>query len=141
MKLPWMRQLDSCGFADLSRMDPNTSAGCPATQRSTPQDAKVYSQIFPTGMVAHDSGAITGSDGARTSSRHKWARLHPTGCTAITLRALAAGMATFTAGATGEIWDESCHCWYWSGAGDNWPVSILIAESMWRIFLPLTRHD
>jgi hypothetical protein len=90
-----------------------------------------YISISPTGLITYEP-ALT--------MPCKYDQ-HPTGCTAITLRTLAPGVATFKASATGEIWDESCHCWYWSGAGDNGPASILIAESMWRIFLPLTRHD
>jgi hypothetical protein len=62
---------------------------------------------------------------------------HPNGCTAITLRTLAPGVAAFNAGATGEVWDETCQCWYWSVAGDNGPVNIIIAESIWRLLLPL----
>lgn len=65
---------------------------------------------------------------------------HPNGCTAITLQALAPGVATFRAGATGEVYYEGCRCWVWSGAGDNGPASVIIADAIWRIWLPLLQR-
>ena len=62
---------------------------------------------------------------------------HPNGCTAITLQTHAPGVATFRASATGEVYDESCRCWVWSGAGDNRPASVSIADAIWRMWLPL----
>jgi len=61
---------------------------------------------------------------------------HSNGCTSITYRALAAGQVTFRAGATGEILDEGCHCWRWSGGTDNGPVTVTIVDFLWRVFLP-----
>jgi len=59
------------------------------------------------------------------------------GCTHITLRALAVGIVEFRAGATGEIFDESCNCWRWGGGTDNWPARLVIAETLWQEYLPL----
>jgi hypothetical protein len=64
----------------------------------------------------------------------------PYGCTAITLRTLAPGVATFRAVADGEVYDESCHCWYWSFAADNGPVSVIIADVIWRMLLPVVQR-
>jgi len=61
---------------------------------------------------------------------------HPNGCTMITLRTQAIGVVQFTASATGEVYDETCRCWYWSGASDNGPASLIIAETLWQMFLP-----
>ncbi len=61
---------------------------------------------------------------------------HPNGCTAISLRTQAIGVVQFTASATGEVYDETCHCWYWSGASDNGPARLIIAETLWQTFLP-----
>jgi hypothetical protein len=65
---------------------------------------------------------------------------HPTGCTAIALRTVAAGMVTIRAGATGEVYDETCNCWYWSGGTDNGPARLVITDSIWRTFLPSIQH-
>ncbi len=61
---------------------------------------------------------------------------HPNGCTAITFRTLVTGVVTFTAGATGEVYDETCHCWYWSGASADGPAIATIADTIWPVFLP-----
>ena len=61
---------------------------------------------------------------------------HPNGCAEITLRTLATGVVQFSANATGEVYDETCRCWYWSGASDNGPATLIIAESVWKMFLP-----
>jgi hypothetical protein len=57
-------------------------------------------------------------------------------CTAITFRALATGVVGIHAGATGEVWGETCHCWYWGVASDNGPARIVIADTVWRALLP-----
>jgi len=57
-------------------------------------------------------------------------------CNSVTYRALAAGVVTFRAGATGEIYDEGCRCWRWSGGTDNGPVTVTIVDLLWRIFIP-----
>ncbi len=61
---------------------------------------------------------------------------HPTHCTSITLRTQAAGVVQFHAGATGEIWGEDCQCWCMSGAVDNGPATLVIAETITRVYLP-----
>jgi len=61
---------------------------------------------------------------------------HPTHCTAITLRTQAAGVVTFHAGATGEIYDETCHCFCMGGAQDDGPATLVIANSISRLYLP-----
>lgn len=58
------------------------------------------------------------------------------GCTAITLRALAPGVVTFRANATGEVYDETCNCWYWGSAADNGPATLIISDTIWDTFLP-----
>ncbi len=57
------------------------------------------------------------------------------GCTAITLRAQAPGMLTIHAGATGEIWDDTCACGYMSGGSDDGPATVRIEGA--QLFLPL----
>jgi hypothetical protein len=61
---------------------------------------------------------------------------HINGCTAITFRALATGVAQFSAGSTGEVYDEDCHCFCMGAATDNGPVTLIIAESNWKVYLP-----
>jgi hypothetical protein len=61
-------------------------------------------------------------------------------CTSVTYRALAAGQVTFRAGATGEIYDEGCHCWRWSGGSDNRPVTVTIVDRLWKVFMPILQR-
>ncbi len=61
---------------------------------------------------------------------------HPNGCTAITLRTLAPGVVTFRANATGEAYDETCNCWYWTNVEDNGPAILIIGDTIWETFLP-----
>ena len=65
---------------------------------------------------------------------------HPNGCTAIGFRALASGVVTFTARATGEVYDEACYCWYWSIADTIEPARLIIADTIWRAWLPLVER-
>ena len=65
---------------------------------------------------------------------------HPNGCTAITFRTLTTGVVTLTASATGEVYDETCHCWYWSIAYDNAPAIAVIANRIWPVFLPVIQR-
>jgi hypothetical protein len=58
------------------------------------------------------------------------------GCGEYTLRALQSGVVEIHAGATGEIYDESCGCWRWSGATDNGPARLVITETLWQLYLP-----
>lgn len=60
---------------------------------------------------------------------------HPTQCTSFTLRAAQAGAATIRASATGEIFDEGCKCWVFSGAADDGPAIVVVEGK--RRFLPL----
>jgi hypothetical protein len=62
---------------------------------------------------------------------------HPNGCTAIGFRTLASGVVTLTASATGEIYDEVCRCWRWSIANAIEPARLIIADTIWRAYLPL----
>ncbi|NTV99775.1 MAG: hypothetical protein HGA19_00550 [Oscillochloris sp.] len=57
------------------------------------------------------------------------------GCTVIILRAIAPGTLNIHATATGEIYDDSCACWRWSGGSDNGPAIVTIQGS--RLFVPL----
>jgi endo-1,4-beta-xylanase len=61
---------------------------------------------------------------------------HPNGCTAITFRTLSTGAVQFHAGATGEVYDESCGCFIWGGAVDNGPANLVIVDAIWQAFLP-----
>jgi hypothetical protein len=65
---------------------------------------------------------------------------HPNNCSAITFRTLTTGVVTFDAGATGEVYDEICHCWYWSGASDNGPAIAIVADTIWPVFLPVIQR-
>jgi hypothetical protein len=65
---------------------------------------------------------------------------HPNGCTAIPFRALSAGVVTFTAAASGEVYDEACKCWKWTGVTDNGPATVIIADRLWQIFIPLLQQ-
>jgi hypothetical protein len=62
---------------------------------------------------------------------------HLEGPSEITFRALKTGVVTFHAGATGEIFDEACHCWVMSVAGDNGPAILHIVDQVWTVFLPV----
>jgi len=61
---------------------------------------------------------------------------HINGCTSIGLRALFTGVVQFTAGATGEIFDEGCHCFCWGAAKDYGPATLTIVNSIWKAYLP-----
>lgn len=63
---------------------------------------------------------------------------HPNGCTSITMRAVAKGAVSIDASATGEIFDSSCQCFRMSGASDNGPASVVIKDSSWLMYLPLS---
>jgi hypothetical protein len=65
---------------------------------------------------------------------------HTNGCTAITFRTLTTGVVTFTASATGEVYDETCQCWYWGGGSDTGPASAIIADTIWPVFLPVIQR-
>jgi hypothetical protein len=65
---------------------------------------------------------------------------HPNGCTAITFRTQKTGIVTFRASATGEVYREDCHCWYWSGGSDNGPASVIVAGTVWTTFLPVLQR-
>jgi len=66
---------------------------------------------------------------------------HPDGCRTITFRTLATGIVKFKAGATGEVWDEDCKCWYWGGAADNGPARLVITDFIWERFLPFVQQQ
>ena len=61
---------------------------------------------------------------------------HPNGCTEITFRTLSNGIVQFNAGATGEVYDETCGCFMWGGAQDNGPATLAIVDTIWQVFLP-----
>ncbi len=61
-------------------------------------------------------------------------------CTAITFRTLTTGVVTFNAWASGEVYDETCHCWVWSVASDNGPAFAIIADTIWPVFLPVIQR-
>lgn len=61
---------------------------------------------------------------------------HPTGCRVLPLQTLSSGVVQITAGATGEVYDEACHCFRWGGGTDNGPAVLTILEKGWQIFLP-----
>jgi hypothetical protein len=65
---------------------------------------------------------------------------HPNGCTAIPFRALTAGVVTFTAAASGEVYDEACQCRIWTGVTDNGPATVIIADKLWQVFIPLLQR-
>jgi hypothetical protein len=52
----------------------------------------------------------------------------------ITFRALKSGVVTFAASASGEICDMAC---YWGVAFDNGPAVVVIADTIWKTFLPV----
>lgn len=60
---------------------------------------------------------------------------HPSQCTSFTLRAAQAGAATIRASATGEIYDDACSCWRFSGAADDRPAIVVVGG--FRRYLPL----
>ncbi len=66
---------------------------------------------------------------------------HPDGCQSITFRALANGVVNFYVGATGEVWDEDCHCWYWGGGTSSTPARLVITDHVWHSFLPAVYHN
>ncbi|NTU82146.1 MAG: hypothetical protein HGA45_22675 [Chloroflexales bacterium] len=57
------------------------------------------------------------------------------GCREITLRVQAPGTLSIHASATGEIFDDTCACWRWSGGSDYGPAIIAVQGS--RLFLPV----
>lgn len=61
---------------------------------------------------------------------------HPNHCTAITFRTQATGVVQFNAGATGEVWDEACRCFCMSTALDDGPATLVIVESVSKVYLP-----
>jgi hypothetical protein len=65
---------------------------------------------------------------------------HLFGYSEITFRALNSGVVTFHAGATGEVWDDSCQCWVWGGGSDNGPAIVTIVDTVWKEFLPVLQH-
>ncbi len=65
---------------------------------------------------------------------------HPSGCQSITMRALAKGVVTISATATGEVWDEDCPCWYMGGATSAAPARLVIADQIWSMYLPAIRN-
>ena len=58
------------------------------------------------------------------------------GCTSVTLLTQATGVVQFHAGATGELWGEDCHCWCMGGVSDNGPATLVIVETISKMFLP-----
>ncbi len=64
---------------------------------------------------------------------------HPSGCQLITIRALANGVVTISATATGEVWDAGCPCWYMGGATSAAPARLVITDHVWSLFLPVIR--
>ncbi len=65
---------------------------------------------------------------------------YPNGCRSITMRALANGVATISVGATGEVWDPDCHCWYWGGGTSLEPARLVITDHIWYSFIPAVRN-
>ena len=63
---------------------------------------------------------------------------HPTQCTSFALRAAQAGAATIRASATGEIYNDGCKCWVFSGAADDGPALVVVGGS--RRYLPLVQR-
>ncbi len=63
---------------------------------------------------------------------------HPTHCTDITLRAIAPGDVTFEASATGEIYDDQCSCWRWSGGSSIAPARAIISGTI--LYLPVVQR-
>jgi endo-1,4-beta-xylanase len=61
---------------------------------------------------------------------------HPTGCQAIPFRTQSSGVVQFTAGASGEVYDEGCGCFRWGTALDNGPATLIIVDTLWQMFLP-----
>jgi endo-1,4-beta-xylanase len=85
-----------------------------------------YISIFPEGLVTYEPPLTVPC---------KYSE-HPSHCTAITFRTQATGVVQFHAGATGELWDEVCHCWCMGSAQDDGPATLVIAESISRVYLP-----
>ena len=65
---------------------------------------------------------------------------HPNGCREITFRTLSSGLVQFNAGATGEVYDESCHCFVWGTAQDNGAANLIIADTIWLEFIPFVQR-
>jgi hypothetical protein len=64
---------------------------------------------------------------------------HPNGCTAITAQALATGTVTFRAWANGDIFDPACMCWRFTNISENEPATLMIAETIQYLNLPVIR--
>ncbi|NTV64508.1 MAG: hypothetical protein HGA65_13355 [Oscillochloris sp.] len=109
----------------------------------TPVTARVGDQItlhvayvnlgLPYTTVIWDPPGVAAFDPPRTMPC-KYSE-DTSGCTVITLRAQAPGRLTIHAGATGEIWDDTCACWYMSGGSDSEPATVFVGEE--QLFLPL----
>ena len=120
-------------YLELSLDSPIVTAGTPITLYIDYHNIGVPHttiHVTPTGLVAFEPPL---------SMPCKYDQ-HSNGCTAIGFRALASGVVTFTAGATGEVYDENCHCWYWGIANTIEPARLIIAGTIWRAFLPLVKH-
>ncbi len=63
----------------------------------------------------------------------------PGGCTAVSFRALAPGAVHIFAYATGEVFEDSCQCWVWSGGASLLPATVIISGT--QTFLPILRRD
>jgi hypothetical protein len=58
------------------------------------------------------------------------------GCSDVTLRALTTGLVRIYATASGEIFDEGCHCWVFTMVPDNGPAVLHVVDQLWTVFLP-----
>jgi hypothetical protein len=58
----------------------------------------------------------------------------------MTLRAIGHGSATIQASAYGEIFDDSCQCWRFSGANDDGPATVLVGAPAASVFFPLVQR-
>jgi hypothetical protein len=63
-----------------------------------------------------------------------------TQCQEMTLRAIGTGIATIHASAYGEIYDDACKCWRFSGASDDGPAIVTIGPPAVRVFVPLAQR-
>lgn len=61
-------------------------------------------------------------------------------CPEVVFRALAPGVVTPSVSASTEIYDEICQCLYWVVAEVRRPATIIVADTIWSVFLPTVRR-
>ena len=89
---------------------------------------------FPyTGITTNPPGLVTFDPPLSMPCKYNQ---HPTGCQAIPFRTQSSGVVQFTAGASGEVYDEGCGCFRWGTALDNGPATLIIVDTLWQVFLP-----